>query len=127
VDPAEHQHVRPAVAVEVVHVGEHAVRLPLLRREQLDGEELVAAGEVGPLVPVRAGDDVRLAVAVEVADGDAVAQVDAVQDALLERDGGRRVGGRQTGGEGEEQGEGQEAKHHTSFICDPFRRPAGRR
>src|SRR6185436_16704168 len=87
-DTAQAQDIGPAVAVEVPDIGVHAVGR-IGRQGKVDGRvDLVRDLEVGALIPVRAGDDVGLAVAIEVARGDAVREVALRQDLLLEFDGG---------------------------------------
>ena len=89
----EHQDVRPAVAIEIVDVAEHGIRGRRLGGEFLRRINLVLLGEVRPLVPVRTGDDIHDAVAVDVAETDAVAVIFVGEDVLLEDDGFGGAGG----------------------------------
>ncbi len=85
---AVNQHVCPAVSVEVVGEGEEAIRVGVVDAERafeagdgffdavgflefeagVGGVDFAALLEVRPFVPVGAGNDIHLAVAVEVAD-----------------------------------------------------------
>ena len=84
VDASEHEDVRPAVSVEVMHVGEHAVGWTRRQRQLFGGIEFMLRFEVRSLIPKRPGDDVHFAVAIEVARGDAVAKLFVSQNLLLE-------------------------------------------
>ena len=59
------EHVGPAVAVEIARVGEEIVGVAV-RIVGLGLVNLVADLEIGPLVPIRPGHDVQLAVLVEI-------------------------------------------------------------
>src|SRR5207245_4147924 len=75
VDASEHEDVRPAVSVEVMHVGEHTVGRTRGQRKLFGGIEFMLRFEGRSLIPERPGDDVHFAVAIEVAHGDAVAKI----------------------------------------------------
>ena len=81
---ADHQHVVPAVGIEVVHEGEEVVRV-VGCRERRWRIQLARARELGTRIPERAGDDVHVAVAVEVAVGSPFAQELVTQLLLVER------------------------------------------
>ena len=93
VDAAEDQDIRPAVAIEIEHVREHAVGGAGRQREVDRRVDFMGGLEVRTLVPERAGHDVHFPVAVEVAGGDPVGEVALGEDLLLEGDGGRILDG----------------------------------
>src|SRR5688572_27098958 len=83
-DPAEDENVEPAVGVEVVHVGKHAVGGARRRWEFHWWIERVFGREGRSFVPKGTGDDIDFAVAIDVAGGDAVAIVFVGQDLFAE-------------------------------------------
>src|SRR5690606_9104625 len=75
VDPAKNQNIHPAVGVQVMHIGEHAVGGIRRSWKCHRGIELVLRREARPLIPEWPGDDVGMPVAVDIARGYAVAIV----------------------------------------------------
>src|ERR1035441_6279086 len=85
---AIHQHVRPAVAVEVVSESEETIRIGVVHPQRalearhrlfhavgllaleggVGGIDFVPLLEIRPFIPVSAGDDIHLAVVIEIAD-----------------------------------------------------------
>ena len=82
-NPSAHQHVVPAVSVEIVDVREQTVGLALCRVEWRRGKNLLALLKIGPGVPIWSGHNVDRAVAVEIARGDPVTIIRLVTEDLL--------------------------------------------
>src|SRR5687768_10179883 len=80
---AKDEDVGPAVRVEIVHEGKHAVARHFFQRLRQRRVEFVARLEPGSLIPIRARDDVRPAIAVKIAGVDAVAKILVGQDCFF--------------------------------------------
>ena len=113
---ADHQHVVPAVGVEVVHEGEEVVGVHA-RLERCRRIQLVHLRELRALVPERTRHDVGLAVPVEVAKGRPLAEEPRLE--LLLREGADLV----LGGEGRAEDDERECFHERvnpgSFLIAP--------
>jgi hypothetical protein len=106
VHPAEDQDVGPAVPIEVVDVTEHRVGRGRFGGKVAGGVKFEGPGEFGAQVDERTRHDIGDAVAVEVADRHAVAEVARGQRALFEAD--RRFRGRGDRGHGDQREKGEE-------------------
>jgi len=83
----KHKNVWPTSAIEVVNMAEHAVGRAGSRIERFGAIELVLSLEIGTRIPTRAGYDINLAIAIDVASRDLIAKVKIVQNQLFESDG----------------------------------------
>src|SRR6187401_3540497 len=83
VHAAQYENVRPAIAIKIIHEAEHGISWAWLGGKRLRRVELVLVREPWPLVPERPGDNVWLAVAIDVARGDAVAEILIGEDLFL--------------------------------------------
>src|SRR6266850_2159736 len=84
VDASEHEDVRPAVSVEVMDVGEHAIGWTRGQGKLFGRIEFMLRLEVRPLIPKRPGDDIHFAVTVDIARRDSVAKIFVGQNLFLE-------------------------------------------
>ncbi len=112
--PAEDQNIGPAISAEVVDKGVHAVRGASRRIERHRRIDLVSSLERRAVVPVRAGDDVGVTVAIEVADVDAVAIVLVGQNPFLKMGFRRDRRGNDNGREAEHRHEAEEMQAQTA-------------
>ena len=103
VDTATNEDVLPAVLVEVVDEGEHAVGGTRFFGVCDSGVELVFSLEERAFVPIRAGHDIFVAVIVEVSGVDTIAEVVFGKDLFFES-------GRFFSGEGESDWEEEGSK-----------------
>src|SRR6187399_2771090 len=84
-NPAKHEDVRPAVAIEIMYVTEQRVGRARWQRKLFRRINLMRGFKVRSFVPKGAGHDVRLAVAIDVTSSDSIAIILAGKDLLLKR------------------------------------------
>jgi hypothetical protein len=84
VNTPQDEDVWPAIAVEVMHVGKHAIRGMWWSWEFHCWIKLVFRLKAGPFIPKRTSHEIHLSIAIDVAGGNAVAIIFIGQDLLFE-------------------------------------------